>query len=159
MVCFLYGILYYFVVRDTPPKGKKLVRPKRTAALEVSSWGDLIQLMIWTLPLGGAVAISAWRLEGLGFISKPILYVVYTVILIVLFYQLYTILKINIPILKKGVPKEDRYKFRNVVALNSTYFANFGAELAIVSMLPMFFQLTFSLSAAQAGSSPLLSPL
>lgn len=107
--------------------------------------------MIWTLPLGGAVAISAWRLEGLGFISKPILYVVYTVILIVLFYQLYTILKINIPILKKGVPKEDRYKFRNVVALNSTYFANFGAELAIVSMLPMFFQLTFSLSAAQAG--------
>ncbi|PWU69683.1 NarK family nitrate/nitrite MFS transporter [Gracilibacillus dipsosauri] len=150
VVCFLYGILYYFVVRDTP-KGKKLVRPKRTAALEVSSWGDLIQLMIWTLPLGGAVAISAWRLEGLGFISKPILYVVYTVILIVLFYQLYTILKINIPILKKGVPKEDRYKFRNVVALNSTYFANFGAELAIVSMLPMFFQLTFSLSAAQAG--------
>jgi NNP family nitrate/nitrite transporter-like MFS transporter len=31
-----------------------------------------------------------------------------------------------------------------VAALNTTYFANFGAELAVVSMLPMFFQSVFS---------------
>jgi NNP family nitrate/nitrite transporter-like MFS transporter len=38
-----------------------------------------------------------------------------------------------------------------VAALNSTYFANFGAELAVVSMLPMFFEETWGLTAAAAG--------
>jgi NNP family nitrate/nitrite transporter-like MFS transporter len=38
-----------------------------------------------------------------------------------------------------------------VAALNSTYFANFGAELAVVSMLPMFFEQTWGLTAAAAG--------
>ncbi|WP_368503302.1 MFS transporter [Alkalihalophilus sp. As8PL] len=148
--CFVYGIIYYFNVKDTP-EGKEFIRPKRTGALEVSSWGDLAQLIFWTIPLGGALALSAWRLAGLGFITSTALYLVYAVIGLTLVYQIYMILKVNIPILKKGVPEDDRYKFKNVGALNSTYFANFGAELAIVSMLPMFFQLTFSLSASQAG--------
>ncbi|MFC4386322.1 NarK family nitrate/nitrite MFS transporter [Gracilibacillus marinus] len=150
ILCFVYGIIYYIFIRDTP-EGKKLVRPKKAAALEVSSWGDMVQLIIWTLPLGGAVAISAWRLEGLGFITSNVLYAIYTTIILVLIYQVYAILKVNVPILKVGVPEQDKYKFKNVAALNSTYFANFGAELAIVSMLPMFFQFTFSLTPAQAG--------
>ncbi|MFC4402664.1 NarK family nitrate/nitrite MFS transporter [Gracilibacillus xinjiangensis] len=150
VICFVYGIIYYIFVRDTPD-GKKLIKPKKAAALEVSSWGDMVQLILWTIPLGGAVAVSAWRLEGLGFISAETLYIVYGIIGLILIYQIYAILKVNVPILKRGVPEQDKYKFRNVAALNSTYFANFGAELAIVSMLPMFFQLTFSLSPAQAG--------
>ncbi|MED1603112.1 NarK family nitrate/nitrite MFS transporter [Alkalihalophilus marmarensis] len=150
VICFVYGFIYYFNVKDTPD-GKEFIRPKRTGALEVSSWGDLAQLIFWTLPLGGALALSAWRLANLGFISDIALYLVYAVIGITLVYQIFMILKVNLPILKKGVPEDDRYNFKNVGALNSTYFANFGAELAIVSMLPMFFQLTFSLSASQAG--------
>ncbi|WP_257391619.1 MFS transporter [Halalkalibacter krulwichiae] len=150
VICFVYGIIYYLCVRDTP-EGKALVKPKKTSALEVSSWGDLVQLIFWTIPLGGALAVSAWRLEGLGFISNEALYIIYAVILLVVIYQIYNILIVNIPRLKQGVPEEDKYKFKNVGALNSTYFANFGAELAIISMLPMFFQLTFSLTAAQAG--------
>ncbi|WP_088102730.1 NarK family nitrate/nitrite MFS transporter [Halalkalibacter urbisdiaboli] len=150
VVCFVYGIIFYIFVRDTP-KGKALVRPKKASALEISSWGDLVQLIAWTLPLGGALAVSAWRLEGLGFISDEALYIIWTVISLVVVYQIYNILKVNVPRLKAGVPEEDKYKFKNVGALNSTYFANFGAELAIVSMLPMFFQLTFSLTPATAG--------
>lgn len=34
-----------------------------------------------------------------------------------------------------------------MAALNTTYFANFGAELAVVSMLPMFFEETWGLTA------------
>ncbi len=41
--------------------------------------------------------------------------------------------------------------FKSVAALNTTYFANFGAELAVVSMLPMFFEETWGLTAAMAG--------
>jgi len=39
-----------------------------------------------------------------------------------------------------------------VGALNTTYFANFGAELAIVSMLPMFFYEVFSSLLYEDGS-------
>ncbi|WP_102348382.1 NarK family nitrate/nitrite MFS transporter [Bacillus sp. Marseille-P3661] len=148
--CFIYGIIYYICVRDTP-EGKALVKPKKSAALEISSWGDLVQLIIWTIPLGGALAVSAWRLEGLGFLTQEVLHLVWAVIGIVVVFQIYNIIKVNVPRLKRGVPEEDKYKFKNVGALNSTYFANFGAELAIVSMLPMFFQLTFSLTPAVAG--------
>ncbi|WP_216828797.1 NarK family nitrate/nitrite MFS transporter [Alkalihalobacterium elongatum] len=148
--CLVYGVIYYLNVRDTP-EGKEYIKAKRTGAMEVSSWGDLVQLIIWTVPLGGALAVLSWRLEGMGFISTNVLYALYTAIALTFVYQVYKILKVNVPILKQGVPKDDQYKFKNVAALNSTYFANFGAELAIVSMLPMFFQLTFSLSATSAG--------
>jgi len=150
IICFIYGFIYYFAVQNTPD-GKSLLKPKRSGAMEVSSWGDMIHLIIWTIPLGGALAVSAWRLEGLGFLTKGVLFSIWVIIGIVFIYQVIQILKVNVPILKAGVPKDDRYKFKNVIALNSTYFANFGAELAIVSMLPMFFQLTFSLTPATAG--------
>src|SRR5690606_20453011 len=58
---------------------------------------------------------------------------------------------VNVPILKKGVPEDDKYPFNTVAALNSTYFANFGAELAVVSMLPMFFEQTWGLTPTTAG--------
>ncbi|WP_231686899.1 MFS transporter [Bacillus sp. JCM 19034] len=111
----------------------------------------MVQLILWTIPLGGALAVSAWRLEGMGFISETFLHVTWIVIALVFIYQIVKIVQVNVPILKEGVPEDDKYKFKNVAALNSTYFANFGAELAIISMLPMFFQLTFSLTPATAG--------
>jgi MFS transporter, NNP family, nitrate/nitrite transporter len=69
----------------------------------------------------------------------------------VICYQLYQVFRINLPLLKKGIPADDKYPFSSVAALNITYFANFGAELAVVSMLPMFFEETWGLSAAAAG--------
>jgi len=51
---------------------------------------------------------------------------------------------VNVPVLKAGVPESEKYHWGSVAALNSTYFANFGAELAVVSMLPMFFETTFA---------------
>jgi NNP family nitrate/nitrite transporter-like MFS transporter len=77
--------------------------------------------------------------------------VAYVVICSIVCYQIVQILRVNVPILKKGVPEDDKYPFNSVAALNSTYFANFGAELAVVSMLPMFFEETWSLGAAAAG--------
>ena len=53
--------------------------------------------------------------------------------------------------LRQGVPEEEKYSFNSVAALNTTYFANFGAELAVVSMLPAFFEGTFDISPSLAG--------
>jgi MFS transporter, NNP family, nitrate/nitrite transporter len=60
-------------------------------------------------------------------------------------------LRVNIPYIRAGVPEDEKYHFGSVVALNSTYFANFGAELAVVSMLPAFFETTFSPLQNSAG--------
>jgi NNP family nitrate/nitrite transporter-like MFS transporter len=44
-----------------------------------------------------------------------------------------------------------QYKFKQVAILNVAYFVTFGSELAVVSMLPLFFMDTFTLSAVEAG--------
>ena len=43
------------------------------------------------------------------------------------------------------------YKFKQVAVLNILYFATFGSELAVVSMLPLFFADTFALTPVMAG--------
>lgn len=53
---------------------------------------------------------------------------------------------------KKRYPPEDRYQFSQVALLNLCYFANFGAEVAAVSIFPAFFQGRFGLTAALAGA-------
>ena len=54
-------------------------------------------------------------------------------------------------VLTGEVPEFQRYKFKQVAILNILYFATFGSELAVVSMLPLFFADTFGLSAVVAG--------
>ncbi len=150
VICLLYGLLYFMLVKDTP-EGKTYIRPKRSSAMEVSSWGDLVQLILWTFPLVGVLGLLAWKLGNTQMVSGSFVNVIFVVLALVFVYQVVKIVQVNVPILRKGVPKDDRYNFKNVAALNTTYFANFGAELAVVSMLPMFFQTTFALSPTAAG--------
>lgn len=158
LVSFIYGFIFYFVVRDTP-EGKVFKGVKKTQPLIATSWTDLFQLIIWSFPLVGALGLLAWRLSSvtLGsensekFISQEMLYGIWGVLLIMFVFHIIKTLKINVPLLKKGFEEKDKYSFNSVAALNTTYFANFGAELAIVSMLPMFFQNTFSISPTLAG--------
>jgi NNP family nitrate/nitrite transporter-like MFS transporter len=49
------------------------------------------------------------------------------------------------------VPEVHRYKFKQVAVLNVLYFATFGSELAVVSMLPLFFAEVFELDMVYAG--------
>jgi NNP family nitrate/nitrite transporter-like MFS transporter len=53
---------------------------------------------------------------------------------------------------KKRYPPEERYRFSQVALLDLCYFANFGAEVAAVSVFPAFFQGNFGLTAALAGA-------
>jgi NNP family nitrate/nitrite transporter-like MFS transporter len=51
----------------------------------------------------------------------------------------------------KHYPPEDRYKISQVFILELAYAVSFGSELAVVSMLPEFFEKTFNLSHHIAG--------
>jgi NNP family nitrate/nitrite transporter-like MFS transporter len=145
-----YGVYYWFAITDGPV-GTVHRKPRKTAALEVSSWGDMVKLILWTIPLVGILAVLVWRIQKLGYLDATGAAIAYAVIAAIVVYQIVQILRVNVPILKKGVPEDDKYPFNSVAALNSTYFANFGAELAVVSMLPMFFEKTWSLSPTAAG--------
>ncbi|TFH87714.1 NarK/NasA family nitrate transporter [Billgrantia azerbaijanica] len=150
IVMAAYGVYYWFAITDGPD-AKAHRKPRKALAMEVSSWGDMIKLILWTIPLVGVLGILVWRIQNLGYLSTTAAVIAYLAIAAVVAYQIVQILRVNVPILKKGVPEDDKYSFNSVAALNSTYFANFGAELAVVSMLPMFFEQTWGLNAATAG--------
>ncbi len=146
----IYGIFYWFAITDGPCADSHR-KPRKAMALEVSSYKDLILLLLFTVPMIGVLAILVYRIQTTGYIDSLTAAACYLAIGTVIIYQLVQVLRVNLPLLKKGVPADDRYPFKSVAALNTTYFANFGAELAVVSMLPMFFEETWGLSAAAAG--------
>jgi MFS transporter, NNP family, nitrate/nitrite transporter len=145
-----YGVFYWFAITDGPDAHAHR-KPRKAAALEVSSYRDLVLLIVMTIPLVGILGILVWRVEDMGYLDPMTAWICYLAIGTVIVYQIVQILRVNLPILKRGVPEDDRYPFKSVAALNATYFANFGAELAVVSMLPLFFEETWGLSAAAAG--------
>ncbi len=57
-------------------------------------------------------------------------------------WQAWHIWEINRHVFCEEVPELHRYDFRQVVALDIAYFATFGSELAVVSMLPLAVGLT-----------------
>ncbi|HHX35377.1 MAG TPA: MFS transporter [Gammaproteobacteria bacterium] len=146
----LYGVFYWFAITDGPA-GTVHHKPRKVSALEVSTWADMIKLIIWTIPMIGILSVLVWRVENMGYIDAQWAWVCHGVIVLIVVYQIVQVLRVNIPILRKGVPEDDKYDFNSVAALNSTYFANFGAELAVVSMLPMFFEMTWGLTPTAAG--------
>jgi NNP family nitrate/nitrite transporter-like MFS transporter len=147
LVMATYGVIYYFLVRDVP-EGEVLHKASKTEPMMVSSYGDLVQYIVWSLPLIGALGVLAWRVGGVKIDGDPILsgdllWAVYGLLAVAYAWHVVKVLQVNLPYLRAGVPEDEKYRWSNVAALNSTYFANFGAELAVVSMLPAFFENTF----------------
>ncbi len=152
IVAALYGVFYYFNVTDTPP-GKVYRRPKSARGMEVTTVRDFWFLMIMNIPLTAILMVLAWRLTKVNFISIPVMYVVWLALLGLYAFQAYNCWAVNKELLagQKRYPAEDRYRFKQVALLELTYIVNFGSELAVVSILPAFFEGTFGLDKATAG--------
>jgi NNP family nitrate/nitrite transporter-like MFS transporter len=147
LVMGIYGVMYYFLVRDVP-EGRTLEKTKKAEPMMVTSYWDLFQYLFWSIPLVGALGLLAWRVstvevDGEVIMSQSALYAIYAVLALVFVVHVVRTLQVNLPYLRAGVPEDEKYHFGSVVALNSTYFANFGAELAVVSMLPAFYENVF----------------
>ena len=152
IVAALYGIFYYFNVTDTPP-GKVYKRPKSARGMEVTTVRDFWFLMIMNIPLTAILMVLAWRLTKVDFLSIPAMYIVWLALLGLYAFQAYNCWSVNKDLLagRKRYPAEDRYRFKQVALLELTYIVNFGSELAVVSILPAFFEGTFGLDKATAG--------
>lgn len=152
VVAILYGIYFYFSVSNTP-KGSTYFKAKNIGALEVTSKTDLFIYLFMTMPLYGALALVVWKLsEGnLGWLSNTVSYSIYFTIVAVYLWQAWNIVKINKDVFVKETPEMFRYSFKQVAVLDIAYMVTFGSELALVSMLPLFYTDMFGLSLVLAG--------
>ncbi|QCF27048.1 NarK family nitrate/nitrite MFS transporter [Hydrocarboniclastica marina] len=152
VVAILYAFVFYWGVTDTP-KGSTYFKPKKGGAMEVTSRGDFVLYTLMTVPLFLALGLIVWKLgpgklEMLGTLTVVLLYGVITALFL---FQFARIVQVNGHVFKRDVPEFDRYKFKQVAMLNMVYMTSFGSELAVVSMLPLFFLDTFGLTQLQAG--------
>ncbi|MFP3366818.1 MFS transporter, partial [Pseudoalteromonas sp. SIMBA_148] len=83
---------------------------------------------------------------GVSLLSQASVNIVYIALVVLYVYEFISSYRFNKEVFTTPVPKAHRYDFKQVGILNILYFATFGSELAVVSMLPLFYQETFNLS-------------
>ena len=150
-ISIIYGCIYFFSVSNTP-KGSTYFKPKKMGAMEVTSLPDLILYIIMNAPMYLALAVLTWKLSAkMQWFDVTIAYIIYAVLIGLYLYQVWKIIQINKSIFHTEVPEMQRYAFKQVAILNLAYMLTFGAELAVVSMLPLFYVDTFGLETVTAG--------
>ena len=148
VIALLYSIIYFFNVSDTP-KGSTYFKPKKAGAMEVSSIWDLFFYVAMNIPLYATLSLLTWKLSPsgganyTGLLSGTAAIFIHIGIWCLFAYNVYKIIHINEGHLQKPIEDIHKYKFKQVAILDLAYMIAFGSELAVVSMLPMFFFETF----------------
>jgi NNP family nitrate/nitrite transporter-like MFS transporter len=162
LLAIAYGVFYYFNVSNTP-KGSTYFKPKKSGAMEVSNKKDFVLYILMNIPLYLALSLLTWKLSpvNMDMISSAVELGVYAVLVLVFLLQVYKTYQVNADILKNTVPKQHQYKFKQVAILDWAYLVTFGTELAVVSMLAMFYVDWFELpkitAALLAGVYPFIN--
>lgn len=150
----IYSVIYYRMARNTP-KGSTYFKPKKSGGLEVTSKRDLYFYLAMNVPMYLCLALLTYKLgpAGVELLSQETAYVLWGLLALLFVFQTHQIWQVNKEHLQNGVPALEKYSFKQVAILNIAYFVTFGSELAVVSMLPLFFLETFD------GLSPVLAGL
>ncbi len=151
-VAFIYGIVFYFAVSNTP-KGSTYFKPKKSGGMEVTCRRDFWLLLGMNVPIVIALAVLAWRLSpgGVGLVSREAMYGIWLVLVALYSWQAWKIYDVNREMLSYGVEETQQYSFKQVAILNLNYAMTFGAEVAVASMLPLFFAQSFGMDPVMAG--------
>lgn len=150
LLILIYSYVYYSSVTDTP-EGSTYFKPNKTGGLEITSKSDFFLYLLMNIPLYAALAVLTWKLTKLGLLVPMSATLIYIALAGLYFFQSYKIFKVNQDIFVNPVPEIHRYKFKQVAILELAYFVTFGSELAVVSMLPLFFLDTFDITPIHAG--------
>lgn len=152
LLSLAFAFIYYTNVSDSP-KNSTYFKAANFGALEVTSKLDLCLLLIMKLPIYASLALLTWKLSpsGVAMLTSGAANLVYLLLCIVMFIDSLHSIKLNRSVFTKTFADHERYDFKQVAVLNVLYFSTFGSELAVVSMLPLFFAQTFDLGIAQAG--------
>jgi MFS transporter, NNP family, nitrate/nitrite transporter len=148
VIALLYSVVYFFSVSNTP-KGSTYFKPKKAGAMEVSSIWDLFFYVAMNIPLYATLSLLNWKLSSSGganytnLLSDTAAIFIHLSIWYLFVYNVYKIVHVNEEHLQKPIENIHKYKFKQVAILDLAYMISFGSELAVVSMLPLFFYETF----------------
>jgi NNP family nitrate/nitrite transporter-like MFS transporter len=152
-IALLYGIFFYARARNTP-KGSTYFKPKKVGGLEVSCKKDFYFYLGMNIPMYLALIVLTWKLTSAKVaLLSPTAGILLVIGYMVLFvYQSVQIWKVNAHLFKENNSSGLlNYRFKQVAILDVAYLVTFGSELAVVSMLPLFFMEVFGLSPVKAG--------
>lgn len=160
VVAIVYAAYFYYNIRNTP-RGSTYFKPKKMGAMEVSSVGDLFLYAAMNVPLYLVLGVLTWKLSpaNLGLLNETVTWGVYLSLVAVLALQIWKIFHVNGAVFKAPVAQMDQYAFSQVAVLDLAYLVTFGSELALVSMLPLFYTDTFGLSTVTAGLLAAIYPV
>lgn len=153
VISIVYSVIFYALATDTP-KGSTYFRPKKLGAMEVTSKGDFWLYVFLYVPMTIALLVLTWKLSPAGFklIDQTTTNVVYVALLALFAWNVWQVVDVNRNILAgEVVPQIHRYKFKQVAILSAAYAIAFGSEIAVVSMLPLYFKDMYNLTLIQAG--------
>jgi len=153
VIAMIYGIFFYFRARNTP-KGSTYFKPKKSGGLEVSCKKDFYFYLGMNIPMYLALTVLVWKLCSAKVALLP---PAAGIGLVIGFIILFVVQTMKIKHVNSHLFDENEsagllsYRFKQVAILDLAYFVTFGSELAVVSMLPLFFMEVFKLEAVQAG--------
>ncbi len=153
VISIIYSVIFYALASDTP-KGSTYFRPKKLGAMEVTSKSDFWLYVFLYVPMTVALLVLTWKLSPAGFklIDQTTTNVVYVALLALFAWTVWQVIDVNRNILAgEVVPQIHRYKFKQVAILSGAYAIAFGSEIAVVSMLPLYFKDMYNLTLIQAG--------
>ncbi|CDQ20761.1 MFS transporter [Halobacillus karajensis] len=150
LLALIYGLIFYRKVADAPP-GKEFKRSPSSGMMRVNSHSDLIILVFLIFPIYGGVALLVWSLQRMMLLSLAWAVSLYAFLGVFYLVHVIKIWISNRSYLNGKVPSGEQNSMKLVGVLSLAYFSTFGAELAVISMLPMFFQGNFALGAIGGG--------
>lgn len=152
VIALAYSFIFYRNARNTP-KGATYFKPKKSGAMEISTIADFYLYIIMKMPLFLALALLTWKLSpsNLNLLGQGLCIGIYIGLFLAFIYQVYHIYEVNKIVFGKGVDEIQQYSFKQVALLSLAYMVTFGSELAVVSMLPIYYMDLFGLSAIMAG--------
>ena len=99
-----------------------------------------------------ALGVLTWKLSAkMHWFNEATAYSIYAALAGLFIFQTWKIIHVNQSIFKTEVPEMQRYAFKQVAILSIAYALTFGAELAVVSMLPLYYVDTFNVAPVKAG--------
>ncbi|UOQ93903.1 MFS transporter [Halobacillus shinanisalinarum] len=150
VISLIYGFIYYRSVEDAPPM-KEFKRSKSAKGMKATSFVDLIILVAAYFPIYGGLAVLIWSLQRTSLLTLEWAIGLYVLLGVLYMHRAVKIALENRAYLMTEIPIPEKYSMKQVAVLSLAYFSAFGAELAVISMLPMFFQETYALGSIGAG--------
>lgn len=150
IIALVFAGLYFRAVSDTPP-GSTYFRPNKLGGLELSSKRDFFFCVAMNLPMFGALALLTWKVGVLGILNDVATSMIYFSLAGLYIFQTHHLYRVNKETFLQPADEFMQYKFKQVAILSIAYAVTFGAELAVISMLPLFFKEIFLIPVALAG--------